>query len=162
MTMSAVPSRSASPGSRPGASARSSGAPPRASGAGPRTPAPNPQRFTENAAPRSGPAESSPSEAPILFQDYFKSPGPRTYAAQVKRAKNDNHFLVITEGKRDEKTGDVRKNKILIFSEDFSAFFAMIEHAAQFIRANPVAPEVAQRQRKFWNARKNAPPAGDR
>src|SRR5947208_354484 len=58
-------------------------------------------------------------EAKILFQKFFKSVGPRTYAAQIKEAHNGNHFLVLTEGKRDEATNEVRKTRIFIFSEDF-------------------------------------------
>src|SRR5260370_157969 len=40
----------------------------------------------------------------ILFQHWFKSVGPRTYAAQLKKAGNGNHYLVLTEGRRDDKT----------------------------------------------------------
>ncbi|HVT88165.1 MAG TPA: DUF3276 family protein [Tepidisphaeraceae bacterium] len=95
------------------------------------------------------------TEARILFQDYFKSVGPRTYAAQVKQAGNGNHFLVLTEGKRDDKTGEVRKTKLFIFSEDFESFFKMAQKAGAFIQANPVSATVKQRRQKFW-ARKNA------
>src|SRR4051812_2094716 len=62
-------------------------------------------------------------EQKILFQKFFKSVGPRTYAAQIKQARNGNYFLVITEGKRDPETDEVRKTKILVFSEDFKEFF---------------------------------------
>ena len=89
-------------------------------------------------------------EHEILFQTYFKSVGPRTYAAQVKKASNDNHYLVLTEGKRDEKTGEVRKARLFVYSEDFIAFFRMLQETAQFIKANPVAEEVKQRRIKFW------------
>ena len=68
-------------------------------------------------APASG-AQGDKPEPEILFQKYFKSVGPRTYAAQLKRAANGNHFLVLTEGKRDEKTGDVRKTKLFVWSGD--------------------------------------------
>jgi len=91
----------------------------------------------------------------ILFQTYFKSVGPRTYAAQVKKATNDNHYLVLTEGKRDEKTGEVRKTRVFVYSEDFVAFFRMVQETAKFIRAHPVPEEVKQQQIKFW-ARKAA------
>jgi hypothetical protein len=94
------------------------------------------------------------SEGEILFQDYFKSVGPRTYAAQVKRAGNGNHFLVLTEGKRDDKTGEVRKIRLFLFSEDFADFFRMLHKTAQFIRDNPVPEEIAAKRKKFW-ARQN-------
>jgi hypothetical protein len=106
------------------------------------------QRPTNRNNPRAGGAEKSEHE--ILFQTYFKSVGPRTYAAQVKKANNDNHYLVLTEGKRDEKTGEVRKARLFIYSEDFIAFFRMLQETAQFIRANPVPEEVKRRRAKFW------------
>jgi hypothetical protein len=90
------------------------------------------------------------AESEILFQKYFKSVGPRTYAAQLKKASNGNHFLVLTEGKRDDKTGEVRKSRLLIFSEDLVAFFKMLHETAQFIREHPVPPEVQQRRQRYW------------
>jgi hypothetical protein len=99
------------------------------------------------------------AEQKILFQNYFRSVGPRTYAAQVKEASNGNHFLVLTEGKRDAKTDEVRKMRLYVFSEDFEAFFKMCEEAARFIKANPVPPDVRRRQEKFWS-KQNGPGAG--
>ena len=99
-------------------------------------------------ATKQAPAEKK--EAKILFQQYFKSVGPRTYAAQIKEASNGNHFLVLTEGKRDDATGDVRKTRLFVFSEDFTEFFRMLHQTAQFIKANPVPDEIKQRRQKFW------------
>lgn len=99
------------------------------------------------------PATSSPpakTEPKILFQDYFKSVGPRTYAAQLKEAGNGNHFLVLTEGKRDDKTGDVRKTKLFVFSEDFEAFFTMLDRTREFSRRHPVPADVRRRQQRYW------------
>jgi hypothetical protein len=93
-------------------------------------------------------------EAKILFQTYFKSVGPRTYAAQVKLAGNGNHFLVLTEGRRDDATGEVRKSRVFVFSEDFVAFFRQLQEIAQFIRGHPVSDEVKQKRQRYW-ARKN-------
>jgi hypothetical protein len=95
------------------------------------------------------PAVTKP-EHKILFQKFFKSRGPRTYAAQLKEANNGNHYLVLTEGKRDEKTDQVRKTRLFVFSEDFPALFKMLQDAAQFIKANPVPAEVRQRREEFW------------
>jgi hypothetical protein len=89
-------------------------------------------------------------EAEILFQKYFKSIGPRTYAAQLKQAGNGNHFLVFTEGKRDDKTGDIRKTKLFVFSEDFGEFFRMLHETARFIRENPVPDEVKKKRERYW------------
>ena|SRR5215469_13186273 len=113
--------------------------------------------FRNPTSERKGPVSESASpdsknkpEAEILFQNYFKSVGPRTYAAQVKRAGNGNHFLVLTEGKRDDASGDVRKTRLFIFSEDFVAFFRMLHETAKYIRENPVPDEVRGRRQKFW------------
>src|ERR1051325_11427330 len=84
------------------------------------------------------------AEAEILFQRHFKSVGPRTYAAQVKKAGNGNHFLVLTEGKRDEKTDEVRKTRLFIFSEDFVEFFRLMHETAVFVREHPV-PDAIKR-----------------
>ena len=96
-----------------------------------------------------GPAGAK-AEHEILFQQYFKSVGPRTYAAQVKRANNGNHYLVLTEGKRDEATGDVRKMRLFVYSEEFAEFFKMLQATAVFIRNNPLPEEVKKRRDKFW------------
>jgi Protein of unknown function (DUF3276) len=89
-------------------------------------------------------------EPKILFQKYFKSVGPRTYAAQVKEAANGNHFLVLTEGKRDEKTNEVKKSRVYLYSEDFVEFFRMLHETAQFIKANPVDSKVKAKMAKIW------------
>ena len=109
-------------------------------------------------AAAASPAPAKP-EPVILFQNYFKSVGPRTYAAQVKEAGNGNHFLVLTEGKRDDASGDVKKTRLFVFSEDFAEFFKLMKQTAEFIKANPVSPKVKQRREKFWAKQKN-PTAG--
>ena len=94
----------------------------------------------------------------ILFQQYFKSVNPqRTYAAQLKRANNGNHFLVLTEGKRDESTGEVRKTRLFLYGEDFIEFFKLLQATAQFIRANPVPDEVKKKRGRFWAKKADAP-----
>jgi hypothetical protein len=94
--------------------------------------------------------KSGPAQQKILFQNYFKSVGPRTYAAQVKEAGNGNHYLVLTEGKRDESTGDIRKTRLFVFSEDFDAFFKLIDEAATFVRAHPLPDDIKRRQDRYW------------
>jgi hypothetical protein len=125
----------------------------------PATASPPSKSSSFRAAPRNRPPSSPPKEksAPveheILFQRFFKSVGPRTYAAQVKRARNGNHYLVLTEGQRDEKTGDLRKSRVFIYSEDFVEFFRLIKGAAEFIKEHPVPPEVRERQQQRWAAK---------
>jgi hypothetical protein len=96
------------------------------------------------------PKNGEKKEPKILFQEFFKSVGPRTYVAQVKEAGNGNHFLVLTEGKRDDKTAEVRKTRLFVYSEDFSAFFRLIKASAEFIKAHPVDPKVKAKRDKFW------------
>ena len=96
------------------------------------------------------PKGGSEADHEILFQQFFKSVGPRTYAAQVKRAGNGNHYLVLTEGKRDEKTGEVRKVRLFLFSEDFVEFFKLMKGTAEFIKAHPLPDEVKRKREKFW------------
>ena len=108
-------------------------------------------------ATRTPRAPSAPKPEPkILFQTYFKSVGPRTYAAQVKEAGNGNHFLVLTEGKRDDASGDVKKTKLFVFSEDFVEFFRLMKQTSEFIKANPISDKVKQKRERFW-AKQNAP-----
>jgi hypothetical protein len=110
-----------------------------------------------------GPQANGPKpEAEILFQKYFKSVGPRTYATQLKQAGNGNHFLVFTEGKRDDKTGEIRKTKLFVFSEDFGEFFRMLHETARFIRENPVPDEVKKKRERFWAKQKDASKTGAR
>jgi hypothetical protein len=89
-------------------------------------------------------------EPKILFQTYFKSAGPRTYAAQVKEAGNGNHFLVLTESKREKGSDEPRKTRLFVFSEDFEAFFDLIKQTAEHTRKNPVPENVRRRQEQFW------------
>lgn len=101
-------------------------------------------------SPAAGNGPAAKPEADILFQTYFKSVGPRTYAAQVKRAGNGNHFLVLTEGKKDPDSGEPRKTRLFVFSEDFVEFFKMLHQTAAFIRENPVPEEIKNKRAKFW------------
>jgi hypothetical protein len=110
-----------------------------------------PQKSSSPAADARPAGGQNKPEPEILFQKYFKSVGPRTYAAQLKRAGNGNHFLVLTEAKRDDKTDEVRKTRLYLFSEDFVAFFRMLHETAQFIRQNPVPDEVRKRQERRWS-----------
>lgn len=97
-----------------------------------------------------------PDDAPILFQKYFKSANPkRTYAAQIKEARNGNQYLVLTEGKRDPDTDEVRKTRLFLYSEDFVSFFRTLQETALWIRGNPVPQAVKARREKFWTRRDN-------
>jgi hypothetical protein len=140
----------------------------------PRRPRPAPAGAGRNAPRPPGRNGTAPSTAKqradanheILFQTYFKSVNPRrTYAAQVKRATNKNQYLVLTEGKRDDKTDEVRLTRLFLYSEDFAEFFRLMKSVAEFIKANPVPDAVKQRREQFWakggpDATKNGSPNG--
>lgn len=116
---------------------------------------------TPAASSRASGAAASPSaaaaakEPKVLFQKYFKSIGSRTYAAHLKENDKGNQFLVLTEGKRDPATGEVKKSKVFIYSEDFAQYFRMLHETAQFIKAHPVPEEVKLKRQRYW-ARKEA------
>jgi len=114
-------------------------------------PAPFKRSVPSDSTPQKDSKQGPKPEPKILFQKFFKSVGPRTYAAQVKEAGNGNHFLVLTEGRRDEKTDEIRKTRLFIFSEDFAEYFKMFAEAEKFIRANPVSSEVRERRARFWS-----------
>jgi hypothetical protein len=103
------------------------------------------------------PAKAQPApkrgteDHPILFQKFFKSRGPRTYAAQIKEATNGNQYLVLTEGKRDKDTGDVRKIRLFLYSEDFPEFFRMLSETAHWIKANPLPEEIKKKRERYWS-----------
>jgi hypothetical protein len=94
--------------------------------------------------------KNSTDDHPILFQKFFKSMGPRTYAAQVKQAANGNHYLILTEGYRKPDSDEVRKSRIFLYSEDFVQFFRMLHETAQWIKANPLPEEVKQKRERYW------------
>jgi len=104
-------------------------------------------------------AKKSFDDHPILFQKFFKSVGPRTYAAQVKQVSNGNHYLILTEGYRKPDSDEVRKSRIFLYSEDFVEFFRMLHETAQWIKSNPVPNEVKQKRERFWK-KQNAENAG--
>lgn len=82
-------------------------------------------------------------ERPILFQHYFKS-GLRTYAAQVKQGSNGKPFLVLTEGRRDPDTDELHKSRVLVFSDDLTPFFHMLQETATFLRPLRGSKTLAQ------------------
>jgi hypothetical protein len=102
------------------------------------------------ALPPKGKPEVKP-EHKILVQNYVKSLNPhRTYAAQIKEAGNKNQYLVLTEGKRDPETDEIKKIRLFIYSEDFPAFFRMLHETAQWIKANPISEDVKSRRTRYW------------
>jgi len=113
--------------------------------------------INDSARDPSAPGVKSSQDQPILFQQFFKSVGPRTYVAQVKQAGNGNHYLVLTEANRKKDSDEIRKTRLFIFSEDFAAFHDLLRDAKNFTERNPVSAEVAKKQNQYWQ-KKSRPP----
>jgi hypothetical protein len=108
------------------------------------------------AAPvRSAPAGGTKSDHKILFQKFFKSISPRQYSVHLKECPSGNHYLVLTETKRDPETGESKKSRLFIYSEDFSQYFRMLHETAQFIKTHPVPEEITLKRQRYW-AKKEA------
>ena len=116
--------------------------------------------------PRRGGAANGPprglkarekKEPKTLFQQFFKSVGTRTYVAQVKEAGNGNQFLVLTEAKPDEKTGEIRKTRLFVFSEDFDAYKLLLRDAFKFLAEHPMPADLKRKREAFWKKRKANP-----
>ena len=110
---------------------------------------------TPAASSRSAAAAAAAKEPKILFQKYFKSIGTRSYAVHLKENDKGNQFLVLTESKRDPASGETKKTKVFVYSEDFAQYFRMLHETAQFIKAHPVSEEVKLKRQRYW-ARKEA------
>jgi hypothetical protein len=117
----------------------------------------NSPRVTPSPVPAARPKSSrgAKDDHKILFQKYFKSIGPRTYAVQIKQSNNGNHYIILTEGKRDLMTNEVRKTRLFVYSEDFAHYFRMLHETAQFIKTHPVPEEIKLRRQRYW-AKKEA------
>jgi len=82
-------------------------------------------------------------------------PKPLKYALQVGRARNDNPYIKLVEGVPQDD-GSFRRFSINIWSEDFDAFFAMMDELRDYIRDNDIRtpadhkydPEKAKRRKK--------------
>ncbi|MGN6506624.1 MAG: hypothetical protein ACTHM6_13775 [Tepidisphaeraceae bacterium] len=72
----------------------------------------------------------------------------------MKKATNGNHYLVLTEGRRDDKTGEVYKKRLNVFSEDFEPCVDRIRAFAAFKKAHPVPDNVRQRQAALWKKKR--------
>lgn len=94
-----------------------------------------------SSAPTSPPTRSGtkrrPPERELLEEFGFASDGPYQYRIDVKRAKNGNPLLELTQTipKRDGGSFDLTFN---VWSEDFESFFKSLGQAYRYIKANKV------------------------
>ena len=65
--------------------------------------------------------------------------GKRTYYFDVKKTRNDDYYLTITESKRKADDGDnsksFEKHKIFLYREDFEKFATSLRDAIDFVVA---------------------------
>lgn len=87
----------------------------------------SPQRAGKRARPQPKPLKTL----------VFDSVGPRKYALQVGRARNDNPFIKLVEGVPQDD-GTFRRFSINIWSEDFDSFFAAIDELRDYVRDNDI------------------------
>lgn len=75
--------------------------------------------------------------------------GKRTYFFDVKKTKNNEKYLVITESKKqfNEQSGefDYDKHKIFLYKEDYDKFANMLENMIEYIKTGiPLKEEIEQ------------------
>lgn len=79
-------------------------------------------------------------ENDILFSRVVKA-GKRVYYIDVKRDRNDEFYLSLTESKRvregnDSERPTFEKHKIFLYREDILKFLTALTDAAQFVGEN--------------------------
>lgn len=89
------------------------------------------------------------SDAKNKSEIYSKSvrAGKRTYFFDVKRTRNDEYYLIITESKRKfSEDGSYRyeKHKLFLYPEDFEKFTGSLEEVLQYIREKQ--PELGEQE----------------
>ena len=85
--------------------------------------------------------KTNKKEQEIVFSKAIKA-GKRIYYLDVKRSRNDDLFIAITESKKkiqgDEENPLIsfEKHKIFLYKEDFSKFTTALEEVIEFIGEN--------------------------
>ncbi len=88
----------------------------------------------------------------IIFSKSIKA-GKRIYYLDVKKSRNDDMFLAITESKKkvtgqdDDVQVSYEKHKIFLYKEDFDKFIEGLEEVIGFIKQEQ--GEAPQRQERF-------------
>lgn len=95
-------------------------------------------------------------EKDILFSKAIKA-GKRIYYIDVKKDKNDDLYLSITESKKiiraDAQRPNFEKHKIFLYKEDFDKFQNGLDEALRYAKGelteSPDKPELAEGELKF-------------
>ena len=71
--------------------------------------------------------------------------GKRTYFFDVKKTRNDDKYLVITESKKNFNDTDgsfsYEKHKIFLYKEDYEKFATMLNDMIVFMKDGKIPPE---------------------
>ncbi|MBR1625953.1 MAG: DUF3276 family protein [Bacteroidales bacterium] len=101
-------------------------------------------------------------EERINNEVYSKSlkAGKRTYFFDVKKTKNDEKYLVITESKKvfNQQDGsfDYDKHKIFLYKEDYTKFSRMLENMIEYIKTGiPLKEEVDMQRNRYESTEDN-------
>ncbi len=90
----------------------------------------------------------------IIFSKSIKA-GKRIYYLDVKKSRNDDLFLAITESKKkvtgqdDDIQVTYEKHKIFLYKEDFDRFAEGLEEVIKFIKQEQ--GEAPQRQERVYD-----------
>ncbi|MDO9155005.1 MAG: DUF3276 family protein [Paludibacter sp.] len=90
----------------------------------------------------------------IIFSKSIKA-GKRIYYLDVKKSRNDDLFLAITESKKkvtgqdDDIQVSYEKHKIFLYKEDFDHFTEGLEEVIKFIKKEQ--GEAPQRQERVYD-----------
>ena len=91
----------------------------------------------------------------IIFSEAVKA-GKRIYYLDVKKSKNDDLFLTITESKKKATGADANaqvsyeKHKIFLYPEDFEKFTNCFTNVVSFIKSQ-LGGALPQREDKYDN-----------
>ena len=80
--------------------------------------------------------------------------GKRTYFFDVKRSRNEEMYLTITESKRhQEADGSVTydKHKIFLYKEDFDKFREGLEEVIAYMKEN-LLKDIPERENDGWRS----------
>jgi hypothetical protein len=101
--------------------------------------------------------EMEKKENDIIYSKAIKA-GKRIYYLDVKKSRNDDLYLSITESKKrvmgsDDAQVSYEKHKIFLYKEDFSEFTEGLEDVISFIKRELGTPIIP---RSEYNERANA------
>jgi hypothetical protein len=88
--------------------------------------------------------------------DQFSRPvkaGKRTYFFDVKRTREDDYYLTVTESKRhvdDDGKFTYEKHKIFLYKEDFAKFVEGLQECIEYVKVH--IPEIVPRLETKFDA----------